>query len=530
MLNADIKTIEFNSQFKKALDLLEYSTQNVFITGKAGTGKSTLLNYFRETTKKRAVVLAPTGVAALNVQGQTIHSFFGFKPDITLDKIKKKRGKNAAKSIYKNIDTIVIDEISMVRADLLDYVDRFMRLNGRTNDFPFGGVQMVFIGDLYQLPPIVTSQEQEIFKARYASPYFFEARALENFPMQFIELEKVYRQKDAHFIDILNAVRNNTISQESLALLNQRVDLAFEADPHEFTIHLTATNQQAKAINEQHLERLKGKVFSCRGHIEGDFNISSPPTHTDLSLKKDAQVMMLNNDISGRWVNGSIGKIIDIVSEEEGKDTLVVKLNNGAVVEVTPFTWELFRYTYDEKSETLKSETVGSFTQYPLTLAWAVTIHKSQGKTFDKVILDIGRGTFAYGQMYVALSRCTSLEGIILKQPVQKRHILMDWRIVNFVTQYQYQISEKAFSIEKKIDLIQEAIVQRKKLEIVYLKASDEKSRRIIAPSYVGEMTYSGKKYVGVSGFDSALQEERNFRVDRILEISTDITYEENAG
>ena len=521
MLNANLKTIEFNSQFKKALDLLEFGVQNVFVTGKAGTGKSTLLNYFRETTKKKIVVLAPTGVAALNVLGQTIHSFFGFKPDITFDKIKKKRyGKNSKKNIYKNIDTIVIDEISMVRADLLDYVDRFMRLNGKTPDLSFGGVQMVFIGDLYQLPPIVTSSEQEMFKALYPSPYFFEAHVFKHFPMQFIELEKVYRQKDAYFIDILNAVRNNTITQESLTLLNERVHPAFEPDPHEFTIHLTATNQQAKTINEQHLDKLKGKVFSCRGHIEGHFEISAPPTHIELSLKKDAQIMMLNNDASGRWVNGSIGKIVDIVSEEDEKDTLVVMLNNKAVVEVTPFTWELFKYTYDEKSETLKSETIGSFTQYPLTLAWAVTIHKSQGKTFEKVILDIGKGTFAHGQMYVALSRCTSLEGLILKQSVQKKHILMDWRIVHFVTRFQYQISEKKFPIEKKIDLIQEAIIQKRNLEIIYLKASDEKSKRIITPSYVGEMTYSGKKYIGVAGFDTALQEERNFRVDRILEIT----------
>jgi ATP-dependent DNA helicase PIF1 len=525
------QNLEFNEAFKKALHLIEFENENIFITGKAGTGKSTLLNYFRETTKKKIVVLAPTGVAALNVQGQTIHSFFGFKPGITYDKIKKKRyGKNSKKNIYKNIDTIVIDEISMVRADLLDYVDRFMRLNGISPDVAFGGVQMVFIGDLYQLPPIVNSAEQEMFKALYASPYFFEANVFKHFPMQFIELEKVYRQKDAHFIDILNAVRNNTITQESLKLLNERFQPSFEPEPHEFTIHLTTTNQQAKTINERHLDKLKGRVFSCRGHIEGDFDISAPPTHTELSLKKDAQIMMLNNDPSGRWVNGSIGKIIDIVSEEGEKDTLVVMLNNKAVVEVTPFTWELFKYMYDEKSEALRSETIGSFTQYPLTLAWAVTIHKSQGKTFEKVILDIGNGTFAHGQMYVALSRCTSLEGLILRQPVQKRHILMDWRIVNFVTQFQYHISEKKFPIEKKIDLIQEAIVQKRKLEIVYLKASDEKSKRIITPSYVGEMTYSGKKYIGVAGFDAALQEERNFRVDRILEISGAIIYEENAG
>lgn len=423
--------IELNEQFQKALELLENSSQSVFITGKAGTGKSTLLDYFRGQTKKNVVVLAPTGVAALNIHGQTIHSFFGFKPDITLEKVERLNPSWNKAKICKNLQTLVIDEISMVRADILDCVDKFLRLNGPDKNLPFGGIQMVFIGDLYQLPPVVSRDEEEIFHLHYKSPYFFDAQCLENFPLGYIELEKIYRQADQQFISILNAIRTNTLTYDHLETLNSRLNFHLEVPQNNFYIHLTVTNKRAEEINEECLSRLPGYPVIYQGNIWGDFDQNALPTGEEIALKKGGQIMMLNNDREGRWVNGTLGKILDIHEEEDG-DIILIETEDGREEEVTPFTWEIFKFAYDEKSRSLRSEIVGSFTQYPLKLAWAVTIHKSQGKTFDRVVIDIGRGTFAHGQMYVALSRCKTLEGIILKTPIQRKDIIVDPRVNYF--------------------------------------------------------------------------------------------------
>ncbi len=463
------------------------------------------------------VYLAPTGVAAVNIKGQTIHSFFRFKPNITYDKIKKLSSKKAD-NIYKKLDAIVIDEISMVRADLLDYIDRFMRLNGNNKDLPFGGAQMIFIGDLYQLPPVVTGPEREIFRSQYQSRYFFDAKALADFSMEFIELEKIYRQSDADFIELLNAIRNNTVTDEQLGLLNERLKKDYELNTDELSIYLTTTNKMARSINDTQMRKLSSKLKSYRGTISGDFNMKYLPTDEVLNLKIGAQIMLLNNDSEGRWVNGTVGKIIDIDPSEED-DAVIADLAGRGTVAITPHTWKLFRFNYDQASRKLVSESIGSFTQYPLTPAWAITIHKSQGKTFDNVVIDIGRGTFAHGQMYVALSRCTSLAGLVLKKPIVKKHIFMDWRVVKFVTQYQYRLAEENTPLEDKIEIIQEAIEADKEIHMLYLKASDEKSSRSIRPNYVGEMEYLGRTYLGVRGFDSKSQSERNFRVDRILEL-----------
>ena len=511
------KAIEFNEAFEKAWEVMEGSSRNVFVTGRAGTGKSTLLSYFREHTKKKVVVLAPTGVAAINVAGQTIHSFFKFKPDITLQGVKRHYKKDDERNIYAKLDAIVIDEISMVRADLLDCVDKFLRLN-RFEDYPFGGTQMIFIGDLYQLPPVVTGAEREIFKTHYASPYFFDAKVCESLDLTLIALEKVYRQKDQSFITLLNAIRNNSATEVHLAAINQRYDPDFVPDPRAFSIHLTTTNALAEEINGEHLEKLRQPLHTYHAETSGSFDRQSFPTDVHLSLKAGSQIMMLNNDSLGRWVNGSIGKIVSInPGEEDSPDVVNVELSNGIVYEVTPFTWELFHFSYDSKTKNLTSETVGTFTQYPMRLAWAVTIHKSQGKTFDNVVIDIGRGTFVHGQLYVALSRCTSLGGIVLKQPVQKKHIFMDWRVVKFITNFHYSMSEKALPLEEKITMLEEAIESNRALHITYLKAKDEKSERIIRPKRVGEMQYLGKAFLGVTAFDELRQEERVFRVERIL-------------
>lgn len=512
------QAIDLNPEFQKALSLMEDTSKNLFLTGRAGTGKSTLLTYFRRHTKKKVVVLAPTGVAALNVRGQTIHSFFKFKPGITLQNVKRAYKKDGSKNLYAKIDTIVIDEISMVRSDLLDCVDKFLRLN-RDSALSFGGVQMIFIGDLYQLPPVVTGPERKIFKTHYASQYFFDAKVFGDLRLEFIELEKVYRQKDGAFIELLNAVRNNSATEEHLLRINKRHNPDFAADPKSFTIYLTTTNDLADTINNRQLSFLKQKQHTYHGNVTGSFEKNSLPTDIELSVKAGSQVMMLNNDSQGRWVNGTIGKIVSI-ERDEGGDMLLVQMSDGRTREVTPFTWELFRFSFDQNKNSLISETVGTFTQYPMRLAWAVTIHKSQGKTFDNVIIDIGRGTFVHGQLYVALSRCTSFEGIVLKKPVAKKHIFMDWRVVKFVTRFQYQKSEALLPLEEKIRILEKAVKNNQAVSIVYLKASDEKSKRVIKPFRVGEMDYQGRSFLGVEAFDEKRGEERVFRIDRILELT----------
>lgn len=514
----DFSNIELNEEFKKALELMEGTSKNVFITGKAGTGKSTLLEYFRDTTQKKIVVLAPTGVSALNVQGETIHSFFGFRPDITIDKIEKLLPKDA--KIYKELDAIVIDEISMVRADLLDCVDKFLRLNGKKPNLPFGGIQMIFIGDLYQLPPVVTSKEKKIFTDHYESPYFFDSNVFKNLPVEFVELNKVYRQKDAKFIELLNQIRNNTITEQNLNLLNSRVGAPISQRESDFVVYLTTLNEMASKINNEYLDRLPGKAYQWLAQIEGEFEKNAFPTDYLLTIKPGAQVMMLNNNARGRWVNGSLGRVVSVrYNKKEECDVIGVQFQEGNKEYVTPFTWEIFHFKYDETTKKIESEVVGRFSQYPLKLAWAVTIHKSQGKTFDKVIVDVGRGTFAGGQVYVALSRCTSFEGISLKKPIRKGHIFTDWRIVRFLTRFQYKIAEKEMPVDEKIKIIDQAIKDNKRLEIVYLKPNDEKSRRVIRPIEVGEQNFQGKPFLGVKAYCEKRDEERVFRIDRILQM-----------
>jgi ATP-dependent exoDNAse (exonuclease V) alpha subunit len=508
--------IEINPEFKKALELMEDSGRHVFITGRAGTGKSTLLNYFKEHTGKKVVILAPTGVAAVNVGGQTIHSFFRFKPDIIPSAVKR-QGGDAKKNIYKKLKTILIDEVSMVRADLLDCVDQFLRLNGPDETLPFGGVQMIFIGDLYQLPPVVGSHAREIFRTHYATPYFFSARVLDGLDMAFVELEKIYRQQDGEFIRMLNAIRNRSVTDDDLALFNQRHDPTFAAPPGDFYIHLTSTNDLADAINEEQLAGLPGRSRKFKGLLEGEFGREYLPTALELKLRKNAQIMMLNNDGYGRWVNGTIGRVTGFKKDEEGETLIQAKLDNGAKVEIAPNTWEIYRFFLKEGE--LSSEVVGAFTQYPVRLAFAVTIHKSQGKTFEKVVIDVGRGTFAHGQMYVALSRCVSLEGIVLRQPLKKSHILMDWQVVKFLTRLQYAKAEQQCSQSDKLEMIRSAIREKKNLEILYLKAKDEKSRRTIRPVSVGEMEYNGHPFVGMNAWCLIRKGKRVFNVDRILEI-----------
>lgn len=418
--------LELNDGFKYALDVLEKTNQSLFITGRAGTGKSTLLQLFRSTTRKKMVVLAPTGIAALNVQGQTIHSFFGFPPrfiqakDIT---------KHFNKKWFKRIEVLVIDEISMVRADLLDAIDRSLRLN-RENPMPFGGVQMVFIGDLYQLPPVISNLvEKQVFEMAYETPYFFSANVLREFEYEKMELRKVYRQEQRHFLRLLEAVRHNSVDWEDLEDLNQRYLPHFEAEQSYIT--LSPRNVKVDLINARELANLDTQEQTFIAKVHGEFDPKQFPAEMELRLKEGAQVMFIKNDPESNFVNGTIGTVSSF--ENDGIKVLTEEKGAPKVINVVPVKWEIIRYRpAKEDPNEIEAEVVGTFEQYPLRLAWAVTIHKSQGKTFEKVIIDMDRGAFEFGQTYVALSRCRTLEGIVLKQKLKPSDILTDERVVEF--------------------------------------------------------------------------------------------------
>ena len=520
----DLEKIEINADFEEAIKKMEDENTNLFITGKAGAGKSTLLSYFCKNTKKEYAVLAPTGVAALNVKGQTIHRFFNFYVDITPTKIQKGevKPKEDNEKLYKNIKTIIIDEVSMLRADLLDCIDIFLKHYGPSPGERFGGVQMIFIGDLYQLPPVVIGKEAELFNKHYQSPYFFSSHAFENFEIEVIELDKIYRQKDINFINLLNKIRNNSVESNDIELLNTRHIGNYKPEESKFFINLTSTNSKADEINKEYLSKLKGKAYKSTAEILGDFDKSSYPTSVELEYKLGSQIMLLNNDSNDRWVNGTIATIEKKKKDEEGREYLVIRLiDKKKYYNIAPYKWEISRYYFDGIK--IESEVVGSFVQYPFRLAWAITIHKSQGKTFDNVIIDIGRGVFATGQMYVALSRCTSFEGVILKTPIKKNHIRTDYRIFSFLTKHQYQKSEKTLFLEDKITIINQAIKEEKKLEIIYLKANDTKSKRIISPYSVKNEKFKGKSFIGIKAYCHNRFEERMFRVDRILKLNINV-------
>ncbi len=511
--------LDLNPQFQQALHLMENTDQKLFITGKAGTGKSTLLEYFCQTTAKSPVVLAPTGVSALNVKGQTIHRFFGFNIDVTPDKILKGKTRPSNPGLYKTIKTIIIDEVSMLRADLLDCIAVFLRMYGPSVSQEFGGVQMVFVGDLYQLPPVVTNDERDIFRNYYSSPFFFSAKVLEPLDLEIVELETVYRQKDEQFVGLLNKIRNNSIEDEDIEELNQRYLPDSEIPQDEaFSISLTTTNKKADEINETHLNALKGKLWSKQASVGGDFGQEYHPTAVDLRFKIGAQIMLLNNDQLDRWVNGTIGIIDSINRDADDIEYLRVRLHDSKkLVSVYPYMWEVFKFSVEDSR--IVSKPVGSFVQYPFRLAWAVTIHKSQGKTFDQVVIDIGRGTFASGQTYVALSRCTSFEGIRLVKPIKKQHIRTDWRIYRFLTDHAYKKASREMTFEDKVTLIEQSIETRTALEMTYLKSNDTKSKRVVMPISVGVENYKGHDYPGMLAYCYSRKDERMFNVTRILEI-----------
>ena len=416
-----------DKEFKEVLDQLENTKEHYFVTGRAGSGKSTLLALFSKTTKKRAVIVAPTGIAALNVGGQTIHSFFGFPPKMLHPKDITKRRNHY---LYKNLDVLIIDEISMVRADMIDNIDLFLRVN-RDADIPFGGVQLICFGDLFQLPPVVsTGFEKHYFKTTYTSPYFFSSKIIEHtIDLKMIELQKVYRQTEKFFVKLLDRIRIRTFDEDDVLMLNEQVGQEQEVD--DLYITLCTINATANAVNQKKLNEIPSYSHFFQATVTGNFKASVYPTAEVLELKEGAQVMFVKNDPNKRFVNGSLGKIMKI---GDGVINVLIKHENQeSIIKVEKMDWEIIRYQIDEKNiSRFKTETVGTFTQYPLKLAWAITIHKSQGKTFDQIKIDLGRGAFEYGQTYVALSRCRTLNGIALEKPIKPTDILVDPRIVDF--------------------------------------------------------------------------------------------------
>lgn len=506
--------IELNEQFTRALDVLERTNQSAFITGRAGTGKSTLLTLFRDRTEKAVATVAPTGVAAVNVSGRTIHSFFKFPPSITVAEATT-LARRAKRDVFRALKCLIVDEVSMVRADLLDCMDVFLREARGNRTLPFGGLQMAFFGDLYQLPPVVRSADQAEFRKAFTTPYFFSAAVMGEIAptLALIELETVYRQKDDAFIGILNAIRNNTAGAGELALLNRRYRPDATARASGETIILTALNAQADATNGDRLAQLAGKGRTYRGTIEGQFPSGELPTDEALTLKRGARVMLLSNDSRRRWINGTLATVDALMG-----DTAAVRLDSGRRCEVEPHTWNLYESRFDGAAKGLTAEPVGSFTQLPLRLAWAITIHKSQGKTFDRVVVDLGRGAFAEGQVYVALSRCRTLEGISLARPLEPRHVRVHYGVMKFLTQFQYARARETLGAPALERLITEAIARRQPLTITYLKAKDVKSTRTIEPRKMERMAYEGHEFLGLVAYCRLRKAERVFNVERILD------------
>ena len=432
-----------NREWQQALQIIQYTRRSLFLTGKAGTGKSTFLRHIAETTKKKHVILAPTGIAAINAGGQTLHSFFKlpFHPLLPNDSsysirnIRKtlKYGGELTK-LLRELELIIIDEISMVRADIIDFIDKVLRIYCRNMREPFGGKQLLLVGDIFQLEPVIKEDEWRLMQPFYASAYFFAAKVWQEMQLVSIELRKVYRQSDSQFIGLLDRIRQNHATDADLQSINARVNQSSKQKENGFEITLATRRDTVDYINDLHLSELEGDSTIFKGHIKGDFPETSLPAPMELEIKPGAQVIFIKNDKEKRWVNGTLGVVIYI---DEGEGIITVVDEDGHEYDVEREVWENMRYTFNEKEQKIEEEMLGSFIQFPLRLAWAITVHKSQGLTFRHVKIDFsGGGAFAGGQTYVALSRCTSLEGITLEAPIRRSDIFVRAEVVAFANRY----------------------------------------------------------------------------------------------
>jgi hypothetical protein len=435
-----------NPDFQNANNLLQFTNHSIFLTGRAGTGKSTFLRHISKETSKCHVVVAPTGIAAINVRGVTIHSFFQLPLGPILpndERLKSLKYSKEKINLIEKLELLIIDEISMVRADLMDAIDRALRVV-RKRPLPFGGVQLLLVGDLFQLEPVTKKEEWAWLENYYSTPFFFDAQVFHELDLINIELTTIYRQSDPYFIGLLNQVRNGVAGYNDIVALNQRPGRPF-FNEKQFYITLCATRNIADNTNHEKLQQLKGPEFLLKGEIEDNFPNKNLPTEKELTLKERAQVIFIKNDFgedSRRWVNGTLGVI-----EKVEDDGVFVKLEDGETHKVKKVQWDNIQYEYDAGKNRIVDKVVGTFTQFPLKLAWAITIHKSQGLTFERVVINLGRGAFAAGQLYVALSRCTTLEGIVLKTRIRSSDVIVRRAVLEF-----YQKMNDAAQIKKALE------------------------------------------------------------------------------